>query len=231
MAREPQSRAGRAAAGAVALRRGDGPCRHVPGRRARSRLARSPRGSTSGARWRRSTSSRRWRSSTRSTSSSSGADSRCEQASVAGGGTAPALPSLHAVPLCAASGRLALSRAERPRRVLRRRRSAHRMRGARLLALASSARRAGIDGDAGAAADGVPHPHRRGCRRPARAAVRARSRRLDAPVGLPCMPAIRRRRAGRERRRDPLRVGARSAAWRMLRGAHMARVRETAPVD
>ena len=57
------------------------------------------------------------------------------------GAGALALPAVHAVSLSAAAGRLALSRAERPRRVLWRRRGAHRLRRARLLALAASARR------------------------------------------------------------------------------------------
>ena len=56
------------------------------------------------------------------------------------GGGAPALAAVHAVPLSAAAGRVALSRAERPGRVLRRRRNPHRLRRARLLALAAPAR-------------------------------------------------------------------------------------------
>ncbi len=62
----------------------------------------------------------------------------------------PPLSALHAVSLCAAARRLAFSRSQRRGRVLRRRRSAHRVRRTRLLALAAPARCSGIAGDADA---------------------------------------------------------------------------------
>ena len=84
-----------------------------------------------------------------------GAPAGGREAAGSGGRGASALAAVHAVPVSAAARRLALSRPERSGRLLRRRRDTNRLRGTRLLALASSARFAGADGDAHQAANGV----------------------------------------------------------------------------
>ena len=105
------------------------------------------------------------------------------------------LPALHALPLCAAAGRIALPRRDRSRRVLCGRRGAHGVRRARLLALAASARHARPARHAGASADGVSR------------AASARRRSTSA-----------RRRSSRSARAGPIPTttarARRSRAWR-----------------
>ena len=116
---ERQPRAGGAPQGSVALGRRHGPCRHVPGRRARSPLRPRRCGTTSGAPWRRSTSCRRGAGRHARRAACAGAHARRRQAAGSRRRRASALPAVHAVSLRAAAGRLALSRTQRPGRVLR----------------------------------------------------------------------------------------------------------------
>ena len=155
-----------------------------------------------------------------------GAAARRREAFRSAGGRAAALAAVHAVPLSAAARGLALSRSERPRRALRRRRHSHGVRGVR----ATGAGATCTDSPALTAMPTKPQTVFRvtidtggiDLRAPA---VRPRSQALDRSVRLLALPAFRPHGAGGRRGRHPLRIGPRSGARGMLRGADTGRVR------
>ena len=229
VARERQPGAGGPPAGPAAFGRRDGPCRRVPGRRARSRLSAAPLRRRRLARGRGAARRRRrWRWSTRSTSST------CSSAC-----------STRASRRCPRRARACTTCCSR-RFAMRRRRAARAFadpptRACSTARTRSAPRAPNSATGAGGTCSTCRHCTR--CRRGRRrcsasgsrrarvdlreAAVRARSRDVDAPDDYSGCQRFGATRARAGMRRHPLRIGARPAAWRMLRRADAARVRAT----